>query len=230
MTAIENKIIIEEYFAYLGNKDFPCIAAKATVAMQQMKCMVAENLSCPRENAAILHFLYDFVDNFRNAEKSFHSAAVIFKQPEIKNEKQFDELLWKKLQDLIDLDAINYRYDKRVDADPSSPNFSFSLKEEAFFIIGLHPLSSRSARRFTYPALVFNPHIQFEKLRQEEKYERMKDVVRKRDAALSGSINPMLEDFGKSSEVYQYSGRKYDETWQCPLKINHADNENNPAT
>ena len=133
MTAIENKIIIEEYFAYLGNKDFPCIAAKATVAMQQMKCMVAENLSCPRENAAILHFLYDFVDNFRNAEKSFHSAAVIFKQPEIKNEKQFDELLWKKLQDLIDLDAINYRYDKRVDADPSSPNFSFSLKVSNLF-------------------------------------------------------------------------------------------------
>lgn len=39
--------------------------------------------------------------------------------------------------------------------------------------------------------------------------------------AYSGSINPMLEDFGTSSEVYQYSGRKYDAEWRCPLKFNN---------
>jgi FPC/CPF motif-containing protein YcgG len=58
----------------------------------------------------------------------------------------------------------------------------------------------------------------------------MKDVVRKRDIAYSGSVNPMLTDFGNASEVYQYSGRKYEDTWQCPLKINHTTIEHNSTT
>ena len=86
------------------------------------------------------------------------------------------------------------------------------------------------SRQFKYPTLVFNPHAQFEQLRKTAKYDKMKLAVRKRDMAYSGSINPMLEDFGKVSEVYQYSGRKYDETWQCPLKINHATIKHNTTT
>ena len=142
----------------------------------------------------------------------------------------FDELLWQRLQALEILDAENYSYDNRVESDPSSSSFSFSIKEEAFYIIGLHPASSRQARQFKYPALVFNPHAQFEQLRSTTKYEVMKNTVRKRDIALSGSVNPMLQDFGESSEVFQYSGRKYDETWQCPLKITHAETKHNPST
>jgi FPC/CPF motif-containing protein YcgG len=57
----------------------------------------------------------------------------------------------------------------------------------------------------------------------------MKNTVRKRDIAFSGSVNPMLQDFGESSEVYQYSGRKYDDSWQCPLKITHAETKHNPS-
>ncbi|MDQ3193559.1 MAG: YqcI/YcgG family protein, partial [Bacteroidota bacterium] len=109
----------------------------------------------------------------------------------------------------------------RVSNDPESINFSFSLKEEAFFIIGLNPSSSRPARKFKYPALIFNPHAQFEKLRESNRYEKMKSIVRKRDLVYSGSLNPMLKDHGISSEVNQYSGVNYSGEWQCPLKIRH---------
>ena len=227
MNQIESQTIIKEYLAYLNTRQFPCIGAKATLARQQIQCMVADNMACPKDDHAILKFLYGFIDEYRNSKNFFHSAAIIFKAPEFMNEKMFDELLWPRLQALADLDAKNYSYDKRVEADPSSAKFSFSLKEEAFYIIGLHVKSSRRARQFRYPALVFNPHAQFEQLRKTNKYEMMKDVVRKRDIAWSGSVNPMLEDFGKSSEVYQYSGQQYDDNWQCPLKINHATTENN---
>ncbi len=64
----------------------------------------------------------------------------------------------------------------------------------------------------------------------QAKYDMMKNAVRKRDVAYSGSVNPMLKDFGKASEVFQYSGRKYDENWQCPLKIHHAQIEDNTST
>ena len=96
-------------------------------------------------------------------------------------------------------------------------DYSFSLKEEAFFILGLHPASSRRSRQFKYPALIFNPHAEFEKLRKSDRYTKMKEVVRKRDVEYSGSINPMLADFGEASEVYQYSGMQYNAEWTCPI-------------
>ena len=226
----ENEKIIQEYLTFIANKDFACIAAKAALAKQQIKCFVAGNMACPKDDYDILKFLYSFIDDYRNSNELYHSAAIIFKQPAFNNEEMFDAIMWQRLQALSDMDCEKYNYDPRVDNNPGSPNFSFSLKEESLFIIALHPASSRLLRRFKYATLVFNPHRQFEELRVSGKYEIMKQVVRKRDMTVSGSINPMLADFGEASEIYQYSGRKYDNTWQCPLKINHGTIDHNSAT
>lgn len=218
----EKEIIIKEYFEYVTAKEFPCVAAKAAVSKEQIHCIVAMHMACPKDDHAILQFLYSFVDHYRQSDEMYHSAAIIFQQPTVLTEEAFDDYLWQRLQSLSSIDAANFGYDARVNLDPASPNFSYSLKEEAFFVIGLHPGSSRAARRFRYPTLVFNPHMQFEQLKETAKYQHLKHVVRKRDVAYSGSVNPMLEDFGAASEVYQYSGRQYDKQWQCPLKINHV--------
>lgn len=217
-----NALLVEEYLSFIDAKEFPCIAAKAAMAKENIECLVAGNMACPKDDHAILDFLYNFVDDYRTSKDFYHSAAILFTGPQIHNELMFDTLLWQRLQALEILDAKNFGFDKRVDADPLSCKFSFSIKEEAFYVIGLHPKSSRLTRRFTSPALVFNPHAQFEKLKETAKYNVMKNTVRKRDAVFSGSINPMLQDFGEASEVFQYSGRKYDADWKCPLKITHA--------
>jgi FPC/CPF motif-containing protein YcgG len=224
-----NNKYIDDYLSFLETKDFPCIAAKAAHEKQLVKCMIAGNMACPKDDDAILVFLYDFVDAFRKSNEIYNSAAVIFTGPAINDEEKFDSLLWQRLQALEILDAENYAYDNRVAADPASAKFSFSIKEEAFYVIGLHIASSRQARRFIHPTLVFNPHAQFEQLRASSKYEAMKNTVRKRDIAFSGSVNPMLQDFGESSEVFQYSGRNYDDNWKCPLKITHATKHNSSA-
>jgi len=216
-----NAEIINEYLKYIEQKDFPCIAAKAALNKQQLKCMVADHIGCPKDDVQILKFLSEFVDDYRVSKTFYHSAAIIFKQPENLAEQAFDDLFWKKLQSLSNLDAQCHKYDSRVDKNPASPSFSFSINEEAFYIIGLHPLNSRHSRRFKYATLVFNPHEQFENLKTTGKYDTMKKAVRKRDIALSGSVNPMLKDFGVASEVFQYSGQKYDENWKCPLIIKH---------
>ncbi len=226
---IDTGAVINEYLSFLDTKEFPCIAAKAALANQNVKCMVAGNMACPKDDADILHFIYDFVDEYRRSKDFYHTAAIIFTGPQIYNEEMFDTFLWQRLQALEMLDAKTYVYDSRVEADPSSAKFSFSIKEEAFYIIGLHTASSRQARQFKYPTLVFNPHAQFEQLKETAKYDMMKNAVRKRDIAFSGSVNPMLQDFGESSEAYQYSGRKYEESWQCPLKITHAETKHNSS-
>ncbi len=221
--------IIKEWHAHLEDASFPCVAGKAAVAKGQLQTLVVGHIACPKDDKAILDFIYRFVDEYRNSDKMFHSVAVIFAQPDVYTEEMYGRFFWSRLQAISDLDAQKYEYDHRVDADPESEHFSFSLKEEAFFVIGLHPAASRPARRFKYPAIVFNPHAQFEQLREAGQYEKMQNIIRKKDTELAGSINPMLTNFGEKSEVYQYTGQKLDNSWKCPLHINHAGTERNKS-
>ncbi|MEJ7611441.1 MAG: guanitoxin biosynthesis heme-dependent pre-guanitoxin N-hydroxylase GntA [Ferruginibacter sp.] len=217
---MDSKVIKDEFLTFLNASDFPCVAAKNAADKGNINLMVADHLGCPKDDAEILQFMYAFTEKFRSAGEGFHSAAVIFKAPANLSETEFDQLIWQRLASLRRLDAEKYNYDSRVDPDPASADFSFSLMEEAFFIIGLHSQSSRQARRFEYPTLIFNPHAQFTAMKKDSRYDKMKAIVRKRDLAFSGSVNPMLTDFGDSSEAYQYSGRSYESGVECPFTFN----------
>ena len=213
---------IKSYFDFISNKAFPCVAAKTALNWRQLNCLVVGHLGCPQDDAQILDFLYQFVDAYRQSDKLYHSAAIIFRGPARPTEAQFENLFWQRMQALSNLDARRYGYDPRVVADPASPEFSFSLKEEAFFVIGLHPGSSRLARQFQYPTLVFNAHQQFEQIRANSTYDKLRDTIRGRDLAYSGSVNPMLRNFGAGSEAHQYTGSLHDDAWQCPFLAQHA--------
>src|SRR5690606_15160278 len=104
-----------------------------------------------------------------------------------------------------------------VSRDPADPRFSLSLAGHPFFVIGLHAGASRIARRLAAPALVFNSHRQFNRLRADGRYGKMQAATRARDTALQGSINPNLADFGTASEARQYSGRAVEADWTCPF-------------
>jgi FPC/CPF motif-containing protein YcgG len=221
--------IIERFYDFIKLKEYPCVAAKAAAAQNHISCMVARDMRSKDDDREILNFIYGFVDSYRSSSGIYHTAAVIFENPVDGNEDEFETVLWSKLQSLSDLDAQQYAYDERVSSDAQSPHFSFSLKQEAFFIVAMHPQSSRQARRFICPVLVFNPHQQFEQLRENNHFDHMKETVRHRDTLFSGSVNPMLEDFGMFSETKQYSGRTYDEHWKCPLQIKHGKSADNSA-
>lgn len=221
MIEFADQAIIDEFLAHVKEKKFPCIAAHDAVTKNTLRYYVAEHMACPKDDRDILQFIYDFIDEFRKEEKGYHSVAIIFRDPVEISEDTFEQLLWQRLQALSDLDAEKYKYDARVDQSVSSPHFSFSLKEEAFYVIGLHRDNQREARRFKYPTLIFNPHAQFERLRESGQYGKMQSIVRQRDKVFSGSVNPMLADFGESSEVFQYSGRMYPKDWKCPLNPKH---------
>ena len=92
-----------------------------------------------------------------------------------------------------------------------------ALQGKAFYIVGMHPESSRIARRSPYPSIAFNLHHQFEKLRHMGVYPNVRDKIRERDKNLQGSINPTLQDFGERSEARQYSGKATKEDWTCPF-------------
>src|SRR6186997_2753719 len=106
-----NTVIIEEYLDFIRDKNFPCIAAKAALSENQIKVMVVDDLACPKDDMDILKFLYQFVDRYRSAKKFYHSAIIIFKGPEKCPEEMFSDLLWKRLQAISDLDALQYGWD-----------------------------------------------------------------------------------------------------------------------
>ena len=209
--------IVKSFHSFINNAVFPCVAAKDALTKDNIKILTAQHIACPEDDERILAFLYNFTDAYRLAEKGFHSAAVIFEEPDNLSETLFDNFMWQRLSSLRKLDEENYLHDPRVHNNPASPHFSFSIKEEAYFILALHAKNCRPARQFKYPTLIFNPHAQFEAMKTTSQYEKMQAVVRKKDIVLAGSVNPMLTNFGEASEVYQYSGKLYDKSWICPL-------------
>jgi uncharacterized protein len=152
-----------------------------------------------------------------DGDGAFASFVAVFAGPAIESELQFEELLWRELQLVHDLDAEPWS--PAVSDDPRDDDFAFSAAGTAYFIVGLHPRASRLARRFDYPALVFNLHAQFEALRRAGRYERMRDVIRERDERLQGSINPMVCDHGRSPAACQYSGRAVEAGWEAPFEL-----------
>ena len=111
------------------------------------------------------------------------------------DELQFEKLLWQQLRRLHELDAAHFDWDPNVRSDPADPHFSFSFGGQALYVIGMHANSSREARRFPWPALVFNPHEQFERLRADGKWKRMQETIRARDLAAAGIDQSDAERF-----------------------------------
>ncbi|WNO52930.1 guanitoxin biosynthesis heme-dependent pre-guanitoxin N-hydroxylase GntA [Stakelama saccharophila] len=211
-------------FAHVDDRAFPCVGAKAALARGTLEVLACNRIDSGWDDVRIHDALLGFAGAYKREPQMYRSFAVIFDGPDALDETAFEEALWDRVQSLSDKDVWRGQdYDDRVSADPTNPHFSLSFGGEAFFIVGLHPNASRPARRFDRPALVFNLHDQFERLRAENKYEGMREKILTRDEALAGSRNPMLARHGDLSEARQYSGRKVDENWRAPFEYRGAE-------
>lgn len=207
------------FFAFVRDRDFPCAGAKAALAADSLRVVTARNLTSGWDDLTIHQQLCAFGEAVRAGEQNFQSLAVLFDGPEDLDEAAFEAVFWERLQSLRDKDRwLSYRHDSRVDPDPQSAAFAFSIGGEAFFVVGMHPKSSRASRRTPMPVMVFNPFSQFERLREEGRYERMSEVIKQRDTDLCGSPNLMLSDHGNGPTARQFSGRAVDDDWKCPLR------------
>lgn len=207
--------VIETFKSFILDKSHPCVMAKSVFKGDNYDLHTYNKLGSPLVAEQMIKDIENYIENYDFDDNIFKSFIAVFPEHEIVSEIEFENLLWRQLQFLHEKD--NTPWDDRVSDDPDSANFSFSLAGRAFYVIGMHPKSSRIARQTPWPALVFNLHAQFEKLREMGVYQKVRDRIRKRDEKLQGSINPMLEDFGESSEALQYSGRQVSQEWKCPF-------------
>ena len=207
-----------ELFEKIASADFPCVGAKSAMAQGTLKVLVCHSLTSGWDDLRVHDELLEWAKVYREDPSGLRSLAVVFEGPCDLGEAEFEQAMWERIQSFADKDRWRGQpYDERVSPDPEDPHFSLSFGGEAFFVVGLHPQASRPARRFPRPTLVFNLHDQFQRLREEGRYERMRERILERDRRLAGQVNPMLSRYGESSEARQYSGRQVEEDWECPF-------------
>ncbi len=205
----------KEFEKFIINRDHPCIMAKTVFSMDEVIIKSYSNFGSEATAGRILNDLKEYISSYDFESNNFKTFLAVFPDSPKYSEISFENFLWRQLENMHMQDDESW--DANVSSDPESEDFSFSLGGRAFYIVGMHPNSSRKARQSPFPAVAFNLHWQFEKLREMGSYEKVRDKIRDRDKALQGSINPMLRDFGTESEAKQYSGRKVGEEWKCPF-------------
>ena len=216
--AQEKNEIASELEEFVASADFPCIGAKAALRRHQLEILVVADIRSDISDRLITHRLQDFAIRHDAGDKMFVSQAIIFRKDADLSEALFEMHLWQRLTSLHAIDREDFSWDTEVASDPQSPHFGLSIGGKGFFVVGLHPNASRAARRFRRPTLIFNLHAQFEKLRQEGRYETLRDKTIQRDIALDGSPNPMLARHGQGPVAAQFSGRRVGADWRCPFK------------
>jgi hypothetical protein len=211
------EFVHDSFRALVSNSRFSCVGAKAALGSGSYRVGLYERLGSAGAAAGLARDLFWFVGEQEDLGGAFSTFVASFVEPTAADEAAFERLLWQQLQRLHDEDRRHHGWDPSVSADPDDPRFAFSFAGVAFFVVGLHPASSRFARRFAWPTLVFNAHQQFDRLRAEGGYERMQEVIRSRELGLQGDLNPNLGEFGVRSEARQYSGRPAEADWRCPF-------------
>ncbi|HEY0623792.1 guanitoxin biosynthesis heme-dependent pre-guanitoxin N-hydroxylase GntA [Sphingomonas sp.] len=210
--------LARRFQAFVRDPEFPCVGAKSALARDQMRFVIGRDIRSAWDDLRILPGLHDLAASYRADPVLFQSLVVLFEEDPALDELGFETNLWARLQSLSDKDDwLGQQPDPRVSHAPDDPHFSLSFGGEAFFVVGLHPGASRPARRFERPALVFNLHDQFERLRAKGMYEKLRGAIIERDIELAGEPNPMLARHGTASEARQYSGRAVEPGWKCPF-------------
>jgi FPC/CPF motif-containing protein YcgG len=211
-----------DFRAFVDDARFPCLAGKGALHRNEVTLRAYGALGSLRGIRRLTKELTGFVRGAPVDGTGLRTFVAVFPERVPTSELEFEAWLWRQLQLLHEHDEPGIGWDPAASADPENAEFSFSFAGRALFVVGLHPESSRLARRFRWPALAFNPRAQFERLRSDGRYDRLRSAVRERDVALQGTPNPNLADFGERSEARQYSGRATEAECRCPFHRKEA--------
>lgn len=203
---------------FIAGPDFPCVGAKSALANGKLHIVSCWSIESGWDDIRIHSELISWANAYRESREGLRSLAFVFEASNPLSEELFEAAMWRRIQSIADKDDwLGLPYDGRVSSDPADPHFALSVGGEAYFVVGLHPNASRLARRAPRPTLVFNLHDQFEALRRDGIYDRMRSRILERDKLLAGDVNPMLAEHGALSAARQYSGRVVGDDWRCPF-------------
>ncbi|MGO1595816.1 MAG: guanitoxin biosynthesis heme-dependent pre-guanitoxin N-hydroxylase GntA [Sphingobacterium sp.] len=210
--------IKQDFEEKIDDEDYPCLGAKSALNTGHYRLGIYDRMGADATTRDLATDLSRYIQETLDSDSQYMTMIAVFTD-NVDSEIDFENRLWAQLQSLHDAEKAQQTWDPKVSSDPENPSFSFSFQGTAFFIVGLHPLASRKSRKFRYCAMAFNLHRQFEQLRETDRFEKMKQVIRAREIKYEGTINPMLSDHGDGLEAPQYSGREVGQEWKCPFRL-----------
>ena len=213
------KHINNEIRSLILQDKYPCVAAIQSVVRHDYVIGTYGQFGTGTHRHRLRTDLLNFLELQRSTQSRFMSFWAVFTTPiqTPDNELDFENKLWRELSFLSSEEARAVDWGNINASDPNDPSFCFSLNGVKLFVVGLHPESSRLARRFSRPAMVFNALSQFETFEKEGTYAALVKTIRHNDLKFQGSINPMVLAHGDVWESIQYSGRENPESWQSPF-------------
>ena len=181
--------VCRQFLALVMDPAFPCLGARSAMHHDAYDFHLYPDLQDAASRQQLARDLERFGTIRHSMDGRFATFVASFEKPRsVEDETRWDDLIWRFLQALHDLDTAPW--DPTVSDDPANPEFIFSFAGTGYFVVGLHPGASRHSRRFAYPTLVFNAHDQFAQLRHTGQFTGFQRTIRRRDVRLQGSVNP----------------------------------------
>ncbi len=182
--------------------------------------MVARDIGSGWDDLRIYPLLLDFVDSYRAEPTLFRSFAVVFEGRRALSEAKFEAVHVGRVPSRCPTrtPGTGTLTIQRVSEDPHDHAFLAELRRRGVLHRGAAPRRQPPGAPVPRACMIFNLHDQFERLRLDGTYDKLRRTILSRDEALAGSQNPMLARFGEVSEARQYSGRAVDAAWACPFR------------
>ena len=121
---------------FIRDRDFPCVGAKSALGKGQLTHVVLEDMRSGAEDRRLLRAFYAFVKRYREDRTLFTSFAVSWQGPTGLSERDFERLLWERLQALHELDRA-----EQLVAEAGDPHMGALASELAGEIYGLDVLA-----------------------------------------------------------------------------------------
>lgn len=211
----------QEIRSFILQKNYPCVAALQSVIRSDYVIGTYGRIGSGTYWHKLRADLINFLAVQKSTQARYLSFWAIFNDSSHtpSTETDFEDKFWRELSHLSSEEERAVDWGTGHSPDPNDPSFCLSLHGERLFVVGLHPNSSRLARRFSRPAMVFNAFSQFEAFEQEGTYASLVRTIRRNDLKFQGSINPMVLAHGDRWESIQFSGRANPDTWKCPFQF-----------
>jgi FPC/CPF motif-containing protein YcgG len=225
VSSIEECAMKEQFQQHIMSANFPCLSAKIAFRRNTFSFGFYDILGSKHTTKLLWNHLIDFINRQSSLWANNHmftTYVACFRTPKDISEVVFESLLWKQLQLLHNEDVQNgMKWDENYSDNPTDLTFEFSIGGRAFFIVGLHPNSSRRARQFITPAIAFNSVDQFTNLRRLYMFNDVRQVTRNADLSHNKSINPNLILNEHNSDAFEYSGKLIESSWTPDFKSLH---------
>ncbi|UOF01789.1 YqcI/YcgG family protein [Bdellovibrio reynosensis] len=206
--------------ALVSQKNYPCVAAVKAFHDGDFIFDTYSKFGTGESAQRLAQNLLSFKEKQSKPGGEYLTYIAVFPEDQSTDEHTFEMHLFHELSAIWNFPEIAGKWDEKFSSNPDDKNFCFSLDGSAFFVVGMHPQSSRRARRLPYNALIFNLYSQFQVLREKGVFDSMVKSIRHRDMQFQGSVNPMVEQYDNKWEAIQYSGKMNPPDWKCPFSRN----------